>query len=68
VSQIVLDGDVLLIGVGGQIVAWQARREPEKGANAWGKVGKGKKSTNGKGGVFQQSGIVSHIQVYLPIS
>jgi hypothetical protein len=51
VSQIVVDGDLLLIGVGGQVVAWQARREAEKGTNAWSKAGKGKKSASGRGGV-----------------
>lgn len=49
VSQLVVEGDVLLIGVGGQIVAWHARKEAGNG-NAWGKGGaKGKKSTGGKG-------------------
>ncbi|KAG8683522.1 hypothetical protein FRC08_014233 [Ceratobasidium sp. 394] len=47
VSHIVIDGDVLLIGVGGQVIAWQAIKETGKGANGWGKAGKAKKSKTG---------------------
>ncbi|KAG8746986.1 hypothetical protein FRC10_002785 [Ceratobasidium sp. 414] len=55
VSQIVVDGDVLLIGVGGQITAWQAIKETGKGVNGWGKAGKAKKSkTGGTAAKWQQ--------------
>ncbi|KAF8608613.1 hypothetical protein BDV93DRAFT_518696 [Ceratobasidium sp. AG-I] len=48
VSQLVVEGDLLLVGVGGQIVAWHARKEVGNG-NAWAKGGaKGKKTAGGK--------------------
>ncbi|QRV93884.1 F-box and WD repeat protein [Ceratobasidium sp. AG-Ba] len=47
VSQIIVDGDVLLVGVGGQVTAWQARKESGKAVNGWGKATKSKKSKTG---------------------
>ncbi|KAG9097788.1 hypothetical protein FRC06_007188 [Ceratobasidium sp. 370] len=55
VSQIVIDGDVLLISVGEQVIAWQARKETGKSVNGWGKAGKAKKSkTGGTAAKWQQ--------------
>ncbi|KAG9125044.1 hypothetical protein FRC07_009187 [Ceratobasidium sp. 392] len=55
VSQIVVHGDVLLVGVGGQVIAWQAVKEAGKGATGWGKAGKAKKSkTGGTAAKWQQ--------------
>lgn len=49
-SQIVVESDTVLISVESQVLAWHARRDSDKGANAWGKSPKGKRSTNGKAG------------------
>ncbi|KAG8682548.1 hypothetical protein FRC09_016692, partial [Ceratobasidium sp. 395] len=55
VSQIVVHGDILLVGVGGQVIAWQAVQETGKGANGWSKAGKAKKNkTGGTAAKWQQ--------------
>ncbi|CUA66767.1 WD repeat and FYVE domain-containing protein 3 [Rhizoctonia solani] len=48
VSQLVVEGDTVLISVGPQIVAWQVRKDSGKG-DPWAKSPKGKQSANGKG-------------------
>ncbi|KAJ1304649.1 hypothetical protein OPQ81_005790 [Rhizoctonia solani] len=48
VSQLVVEGDTVLISVGSQVVAWNVRKDNGKG-DPWAKSPKGKQGANGKG-------------------
>ncbi|KAL5631381.1 hypothetical protein ACGC1H_007036 [Rhizoctonia solani] len=48
VSQLVVEGDTVVISVGSQIVAWQVRKDSSK-SDPWAKSPKGKQGVNGKG-------------------
>ncbi|KAF8678198.1 WD40 repeats protein [Rhizoctonia solani] len=48
VSQIVIEGDTVLISVGSQVIAWHVRKDNGK-SDPWAKSPKGKQSASGKG-------------------